>query len=322
MTGGMGFIGSHFVEGLLKETDWEIVILDRLDTSGTPARLTDAGCWEKEKKRVKFVWWDLKSELNNYVKQDIGQVDYIWHVAASSHVDRSIEEPMSFVMDNVVGTCNILNFARTVNELKLFINFSTDEVFGPASEGVAYKEWDRYNSGNPYSASKAGAIELGLSYCNTYKLPLITTMTMNVFGERQHPEKFIPMVISKTLKGESVAIHANKIKTKAGIRSYIHARNVLKALLFLTKNNNIGDKYNIVGEKEIDNLALAQFIAKVVRKPLSYEMVDFYSQRPGNDFRYALDGSKLSNMGFSYPSDLEKSLTNVVKWYLSHPNWL
>jgi dTDP-glucose 4,6-dehydratase len=324
ITGGTGFIGSHLVEGLLKETDWEIVILDRLDTSGTLSRLTDIECWDKEKMRVKFVWWDLKAPLNDYVITDIGKVDYIWHVAASSHVDRSIEDPMSFVMDNVVGTCNILNFARVQRymNLKLFIYFSTDEVFGPAPEGVSYKEWDRYNSGNPYAASKAGGEELALSFCNTYGLPLIVTHTMNVFGERQHSEKFIPMVIRKALNGEVVTIHADKTKTKAGIRSYIHARNVLKALLFLTNNHKIGDKYNIVGEKEMDNLSLAQFIVNVVGRQLRYEMVDWHSGRPGHDLRYQLDGEKMKSMGFSFSSNFEESLTKTILWYLKNLKWL
>jgi dTDP-glucose 4,6-dehydratase len=312
------------VEGLLKDTDWDIVILDRLDTSGTPARLTDIECWEQEKRRVKFVWWDLKSPLNNFVSNEIGYVDYIWHVAASSHVDRSIIDPMSFVMDNVVGTCNILNFAREQkkSKLKLFIYFSTDEVFGPAPEGVSYKEWDRYNSGNPYAASKAGGEELALSFCNTYKLPLIVTHTMNVFGERQHFEKFIPMVIRKVLSGEVVTIHADKTKTKAGVRSYIHARNVLKALMFLTYSHKIGDKYNIVGEKEMDNLSLAQFIAEVLQKPLKYEMTDFHSERPGHDLRYSLDGSKLKELGLVYPTNFEESLTRVIKWSLQNSMWI
>lgn len=323
ITGGMGFVGSHIVEGVLKNTDWDIVVLDRLDISGNPHRLEDTEIWKDEKDRVKFVWWDLKAELNDSVKNQIGQVDYIWHLAASSHVDRSIDDPMSFVQDNVVGTCNILNFARTIKDLKQFIYFSTDEVFGPAPEGVAYKEWDRYKSGNPYAASKAGGEELAIAFENTYKLPVIVTHTMNVYGERQHPEKFIPMIIRKVLKGETVTIHSNKEKTKAGTRFYIHARNVCNALLFLTNNSSSpGNKYNIVGEREVSNLELAQMIAKIVGKPLKYDMVDFHSQRPGHDLRYALDGTKLKSLGFEFPLNFEKSLTKTIQWYLKHPEWL
>ena len=367
-TGFCGFIGSHFVEHLLKETNWEIVILDRLDISGNLERLRDISIWEQEKHRVKFIWWDLKAPLNSFVKKDIGEVDYIWHLAASSHVDRSIEDPLSFVMDNVVGTCNLLNFARTLKDLELFIYFSTDEVFGPAPEGVLYKEWDRYKAGNPYAASKAGAEELCIAFENTYKLPIIVTHTMNCVGERQHPEKFIPMCIRKILAGEVITIHADKTKTKSGSRFWIHARNVCQALLFLTdiyyiKSNpmwrikrkikpelltetepgqiinvssvydiekiptievEFGDKYNIVGEKEVSNLELAQFIARVIGKKLKYEMVDFHSSRPGHDLRYSLDGTKMKEMGWQLPKTFEQSLAKTIKWYLKPENkkWL
>lgn len=144
ITGGAGFIGAHVIEGVLKNTDWNLVILDRLDISGNLERLRDIDIWEEEKKRVKFVWWDLKAEINECVKKDIGRVDYIWHLAASSHVDRSIDDPLSFAMDNVIGTCNILNFSKTETALKIFINFNTDECFGPAPEGTFYKESDRH----------------------------------------------------------------------------------------------------------------------------------------------------------------------------------
>ena len=323
LTGGTGFIGSHIIEGILKETDWTITVLDRLDISGSLERLRDIDIWEKEKHRVKFIWWDLKAPINQILSNQIGTPDYIYHLAASSHVDRSIEDPLSFVMDNVVGTCNLLNYAKTIKDLQLFIYFSTDEVFGPAPEGTAYKEWDRYHSGNPYAASKAGGEELAIAFENTYKIPVIVTHTMNVFGERQHPEKFIPMCIRKILAGETITIHANKDKTKSGSRFYIHARNVCKALLFLTQNSSSsGNKYNIVGEREVSNLELAQMIAKVIGKELKYEMVDFHSSRPGHDLRYALDGTKLKSLGFQYPKNFEQSLNKTVQWYLKHKDWL
>lgn len=324
LTGGAGFIGHHIVEGILKKTNWDIIILDRLDISGNLERLRDIDIWEQEKHRVRFVWWDLKAPFNEFIKQEIGKVDYIWHLAASSHVDRSIKYPLSFVMDNVVGTCNLLNFARGLKKLKQFIYFSTDEVFGPAPEDREYKEWDRYHSGNPYAASKAGAEELCLSFQNTYKMPIIVTHTMNVFGERQHPEKFIPMTIRAVVKDEVVTIHSNKDRTKSGSRFYIHARNVCDALLFLTEKGEIGDKYNITGEREVSNLDLARVIASVIGKPLKFEMVDFHSSRPGHDLRYALDGSKMKEMGWELPMDFFDSLRKTIEWYLEPENkqWL
>ena len=139
---------------------------------------------------------------------------------------------------------------------------------------------------------------MGIAFENCYKVPVISTFTMNIFGERQHLEKFIPLCIRKILKGEKVLIHADKTKTKSGSRFWIHARNVCKALLFLTENGKIGEGYNIVGEKEISNLEMAQFIAKTIGKPLKYEMVNWHESRPGHDLRYALDGAKLKEMGF------------------------
>jgi dTDP-glucose 4,6-dehydratase len=322
ITGGGGFIGHHFVEGLLKSTDWEIVIVDRLDISGNLERLRDISIWDQEKKRVKFLWWDLKSPLNYFIKREIGELDYIWHLAASSHVNRSIEDPMSFVMDNVVGTCNLLLYAKEMKTLKLLIYFSTDEVFGPAPEGVNYKEWDRYKSGNPYAASKAGAEELCVAFENTYKMPIIITHTMNVIGERQHPEKFIPMCISKILHGETITIHADMARTKSGSRFYIHARNIYDALLFLTTRGVSGEKYNIVGEKEISNLELAKTIANILGKPLSFEMVDFHSSRPGHDLRYSLDGSKMREMGWLPPKTFEESLAKIIHWSVANQKWL
>jgi len=242
-------------------------------------------------------------------------------LAAGSHVDRSIEDPMSFIMDNVVGTGNILDYARRSN-IERMVYFSTDEVFGPAPEGVNYKEWDRYNSGNPYSASKAGAEELCLAYHNTYKTPVMITHCMNVFGERQHPEKYIPMIIRSVLNGSKLTIHANSDLTKAGSRYYIHARNVAKAVSFLLEHGEDGEKYNIVGEKEVDNLQLAQIIADYMGTELNYELVDFHGARPGHDLRYALCGEKMEGMGWKLERNLEKSLHDVVDWSLANRDWI
>ncbi|MBI4224880.1 MAG: NAD-dependent epimerase/dehydratase family protein [Candidatus Sungbacteria bacterium] len=324
LTGGAGFIGHHFVEHVLKNTDWDIFILDRLNyASNGLERLRDIRVFDE--KRVFVFTADFTKPIEEGLQQEIGQVDYLIHMGAETHVDNSISDPRKFVYANVVGTLEVLEFARRQKNLKKFIYFSTDEVFGPAPEGVAYKEWDRYNSGNPYAATKAGGEELCLSYANTYNLPVIITHTMNVFGERQHPEKFIPKVVNQVLAGKTVTIHANKEKTKAGSRFWIHARNVAGALLFLlsheTKN---GDKYNIVGEKEVDNLALAQLIAAVLNKELKYEMTDFHSSRPGHDLRYALDGKKMRDMGWTIPRSFESSLESTIRWMI-HPDnarWL
>jgi dTDP-glucose 4,6-dehydratase len=332
ITGGAGFIAHHLIGKILRDTDWDIVTLDRLDYSGNLNRLHDLmlSFPEDVRKRVKIVHHDLKAELNPLICSEIGKVDYIFHLAAGSHVDRSIEYPMEFVMDNVVGTCNILSFARTQDNLDQFLYFSTDEIFGPAPDGIKYKENDRYNSTNPYSASKAGGEELAVAFENTYGLPVIITHTMNVFGERQHPEKYIPMCIRKVRDGETITIHSDHTKTIPGSRHYIHAEDVADAVLFLSKSiKYFGTtwggakcpKFNIVGAEELNNLQLAQFIADAQGKELKYELVDFHSSRPGHDLRYALDGTKMKEMGWE-PKPVRERLKEVVQWTLANDRWI
>lgn len=312
LTGGAGFIGSHVCRRLLDDGH-EVVILDRLDVSGNLNRLVPH-------QNLKFFYHDLRAPVSDYLKSQLGTFDWILHLGAGTHVDRSIEYPLEFVYDNVVATCSILDFAR--QNRTQFLYFSTDEVFGPAPEGTRYREWDRYNSGNPYSATKAGGEELALAYGNTYNLPVLITHTMNVLGTYQHPEKFLPNTIRKVLFGETVTIHANKSRDKAGSRFYINARHVADALVFLMGKARFQEKYNIVGEREMDNLELAQRIAAAVGKPLAYEMVDFHSSRPGHDLRYALDGDKLAKMGWTPPDTIERSIEDIVAWYLANPEWL
>ena len=332
VTGGAGFIAHHFIRKILDTTDWNIVSLDRLDFSGNLNRLKEivGELPEGEQSRVRIVHHDLKAEINPQIEELIGKVDIIVHMAAGSHVDRSIEYPMEFVLDNVVGTTNLLNYARTIDNLENFIYFSTDEVFGPAPHGVYYKENDRYNSTNPYSASKAGGEEMAVAFQNTYGMPIIITHTMNVFGERQHPEKYIPLCIKKTRDRELVTVHANAEKTKAGSRHYIHAEDVADACLFLlqSKHETVLDyggakcpKYNIVGATELDNLQLAQFIASVQGKELNYEMQDFHSSRPGHDLRYALSGEKMKLMGWE-PKSVHERLQETVEWTLANTRWM
>ncbi len=325
ITGGAGFVGHAVVEHFLHTTDWDIVSLDRLDFSGNLNRLAEVTGDNRDfQQRLRIVWHDLKAEINPQVAAQIGEVDYIFHLAAASHVDRSIEFPMEFAMDNVVGTVNLLNFAREyqTDTLKLLIYFSTDEVFGPAPPGVHYGEDDRYDCGNPYSASKAGAEQFALAYENTYKMPIVVTHTMNVFGIRQHPEKYIPKIIRYVLDGKTLSIHADSTRTIPGSRHYIDNGDVASALRFLVDHAVIREKYNIVGKEECDNLQLAQTIAGILGKPLNYELVDFHSARPGHDLRYALSGRKMERLGW-VPGDIRQRLQKTVEWYLAHQErWL
>ena len=338
ITGGAGFIGHHIIDLFLQKTDWEIVSLDRLDYSGNLNRLDDVvkRYPPEVRKRVKIVWHDLRAEIADINRNLIGDVNIILHLAAASHVDRSISHPMEFVMDNTIGTVHLLNYARTLKNLERLIYFSTDEIFGIAPGGVAYKERDRYNSTNPYSASKAAAEEFCVAYENTYKLPIFITHTMNVFGERQHPEKFIPMCIRKIRDGEKIYIHSDHTKTVPGSRFYVHGKDVADAMYFLLNLNedqlkkiyepDFGGakcpKFNVVGKEEIDNLSLVKYIANAVGKEPVYELVDFHSSRPGHDLRYALSGDYMRELGWEPKFTLENRIKEVVDWSLDNKEWI
>lgn len=342
ITGGCGFVGHHLVEHFLKTTDWEIIIFDKLTYAASGLdRVRDIKAFDN--KRVKFYSTDFTRKISVGMLQECDKVNYILHVGAETHVDNSITDPEVFVYSNVVGTFNILEFARKCSNLEAFVYFSTDEVFGPAKfpnysvintgmrvpmgsyceRKVTYKEWDRYNSTNPYSATKAGGEELVLAYMNTYRLPGFITHCMNIFGERQHPEKYIPTVIRNIIDDETTIIHGSPDCTRSGSRFYIHARNVANAVHFLLNRFEQREKYNIVGESELSNLDLARHIATAMgRNDLTYRIVDFHSSRPGHDMRYSLDGSKMASIGWKPPMTIFESLETTVKWTLENEKWM
>jgi dTDP-glucose 4,6-dehydratase len=217
------------------------------------------------------------------------------------------------------------------------VQCSTDEVFGPALPGSFHAEWATQLPSNPYAASKSAKDAICTSYWRTYRVPMTITHTMNMIGERQDPEKFVPLVIAKVLKGEKVTIHGSD--AFVGSRFYLHARCLADAWLWLLQQPAdlvapaYADsseeilrpaKFNVVGEREIDNLTLAQLIAERVGKPLHYELVDFHSARPGHDRRYAMDGSKIAQAGWRHPMMLEEALDRIVAFYLAPENcyWL
>ena len=335
ITGGCGFVGHHLVEGVLKQTDWEIVILDRLSyASAGFDRLRDIEAYDD--KRVKVLGCDLSNGIPEGIAKEIGNVDYIWHLAAESHVDRSLQDSIPFVKANVLGTAHLLEYVkRHQPNLKKFVTFSTDEVFGPAPQGVFYKEGDTCNPSNPYSASKEGEEAISKAFAFSFGLPVMIVRSMNIFGERQHPEKFIPKTVRAILKGEKVTIHG--VPGKISSRCWIHAREVCNALLFLMEKGEIIEKkyqfdpshgvYHIVGE-ERSVLDLANRISEIIRgrklKEDEIEYVDFHSTRPGHDLRYALSGEKLKNMGFRYTMNLEESFDKMIRWMIRPENrrWL
>ena len=329
LTGSSGFVGSHVLRHILINTDWFVVCPTTFTHKGLQDRIRVA-CDDLPDayKRVKVIRCDFTSPISPITAREFGKIDLVINVASESHVDRSIEEPASFIINNVSLICHILDWAR-YSDIEKFIQVSTDEVYGPAPEGYAHQEWvDQHLPSNPYSASKAAQEDIAFSYWRTYGIPLAITNTMNIIGETQDPEKYVPMTIKRVLNGEKVTIHGS-LDGKIGSRFYLHARNQADGLLHVATlptpsfgETSMPARYHIVGEREVDNLELAQLIAEYVGKPLNYEIVDFHSSRPGHDLRYALDGNKMAETGWSLPIPLEESLKRTVEWTLKHPEWL
>ena len=324
VTGGAGFVGHHCIEHLLKNTDWKIIVLDSLNYAGDMNRITDIEDFTSE--RVKFIWHDLRAPISRSIHKLIGKLDYLIHFAAESHVDRSLEDSIPFAMSNVVGTANLMEYLKSYQtECKTLI-FSTDEVFGSAPEGVYFKESDSFKPSNPYAASKAGEEMMAFSFAHAFKLPISIIRSMNIVGERQHPEKFLPKTIRAVLSNEKIILHG-KGKEDLSSRCWIHARNVADALLFLLDKAKREEFYHIVGE-ERTVLEVADWVCEAIKerklKDDEVQWVDYHTARPGHDKRYALSGEKLANIGWKPPVDLEDSIKKAVKWTLDSKNkkWL
>lgn len=321
LTGISGFVGSHILSHLLKNTDYNVVGIASWEHKGMPSRILEDENYQTFKDRVRIVTHDLGAPLTDDVIAKIGKADIILNIASDSHVDRSITHPVPFVKNNVAVALHMLEYSRTAKP-EIFIQFSTDEVYGQALPGVYHKEWECINPSNPYSASKAAQEAIAISYWRTYGVPVVITNTMNVYGQRQDWEKFIPLCVKKILAGDKISIHGYPDEKQSGTRFYIHARNVADAILYIIQNvkpkmypeNDRLERFNIVGEKEIDNLSLAQMIADILGKPLDYEIVSFHATRPGHDLRYALDGQKLKDYGYQFKVTFEDSFKKTVEW--------
>jgi dTDP-glucose 4,6-dehydratase len=329
LTGASGFVGSHVLRHILVNTDWEVVCPVTFTHKGLSDRLRVAVLGvDDDYRRVKVIRCDLTAPISAVTAHEFGKIDYVINVASESHVDRSIEFPAPFIINNVALICNLLDWARIAQPEKI-VQVSTDEVYGPAPLGYAHQEWiDQHLPSNPYSASKAAQEDIAFSYWRTYDLPITVTNTMNIIGETQDPEKFMPMVIKRVLAGEEMSIHASPTG-KIGSRFYLHARNQADGLLHVLTQNfpkfgetTTPERFHIVGEREVDNLEMAQMIADAVGKPLHYRLEDFHSSRPGHDLRYALDGKKINDTGWNLPIPLEESIRRTVEWTLAHPEWL
>jgi len=330
LTGIGGSIGCHTLIHILKNTDWDVVGLDSFKHMGLTDRVymvmrEHEDLWP----RLTVFQHDLKASIADILSKEIGHIDYIINMASRSDVDNSIVDPENFIMDNVQSTITMLEYARKAKP-QAFIQISTDEVYGPSGEFGAHKEWSALIPSNPYSASKACQEVIAISYWRCFGVPVIITNTMNNFGEMQQPQKFPSMVQKKVAKGETVIVHGTK--TKIGSRFYLHSRNFADALVFLLnkkapymhKEGEVDrpDRYNIVGDKRIYNLELAQLIAKLMKKPLKYKLVDFHKTRPGHDRHYGLDGTKLADLGWKSPISFEESMKQTIAWQKRHQQWL
>jgi dTDP-glucose 4,6-dehydratase len=334
LTGASGFVGAHVLRHLLMNTDWEIVCPVTFKHHGLPGRIASSICDDASwVERVTIIHCDLRAGIDSVAAAQIGYVDYILNVASESHVDRSIEHPADFIKNNVTLMTGLLDYAREACP-DVFLQMSTDEVYGPAPAGYDSKEWDVIAPSNPYSASKASQEAICFSYWRTYGVPVVITNTMNIVGEMQDKEKFIPMIMRKVLAGEPVTVHTDA-HGKPGSRFYLHARNLADAWLWLLKEEGHGwdlqsyadgstrpSRFNIVGEREVDNIEMVDMIAEFVGRTPIVRRVDFHSSRPGHDLRYALDGSKIHEGGWRPPVPLESSLKKTVAWTLEHPEWL
>ncbi len=313
---------------LLAETSWQIVCPVTFRHRGNSGRIASAlegnDAWHE---RTKVIMHDLTAPLPSLADR-AGRCDYVIAMASESHVDRSITGPVPFIRNNTDVILSTLEYARLA-EPESVIVFSTDEVYGPMGDGDApHAEWSPILPSNPYSASKACQEAIAIAYWRTYGVPVVIVNSMNLLGEMQDPEKFLPMLISKISKGESVPVHGTP--GNIGSRYFIHARNVADALLCILRElppagfpaASRPDRWNVVGERRLSNLELAQMTAAVMGRPLRYELTDFHSARPGHDPHYGLDGSKLAAAGWKPPVGFAESLERTVRWALSHPEWL
>ena len=344
ITGGLGFLGHHICEHFLRSTDAEIVILDKMTYASSGFdRLRDIAAFDD--KRVRVIGCDLGQSIPEGVSREVGDVDYVIHAAAETHVDNSITDPLPFYMSNVIGTHHLLIWLRSkLQGLKRVFIVSTDEVYGPAQFGEDVSGFDEhapFRPANPYAASKAGEESVAMSYANTFKIPTTICTTMNLIGERQHFEKMVPKCIRAALLGETMTIHADPTCTRSGTRFYLHCRTYAHALGFLIERDGqhqlardaspfmrkeaeteLPIKIHVCGEREISNLDLAQMIAGYVGKPLRCELTSWHQSRPGHDLRYAMQDKLIRDLGWQRPMNLEQSLEKTVRWYLDNPKWL
>lgn len=330
ITGIGGSIGCHVLAHVMHHTDWHVVGIDSFRHKGLFNRIEETVVhhpgWSD---RLDMVTHDLRAPISEMTADRMGYMDHIINLASLPDVADSIQDPVPFIMSNTAIMLNVLEYARG-QALETFVHVSTDEVYGQTDGKTYHKEWAPSLPSSPYSASKVSQEAAAISWWRTYRLPLIVVNLMNNFGEMQSPAKFPSIVIRKVMRGEEVTIHGSP--TAIGSRHYIHSRNAADAMLFMMRrfpprmhvdgSVDLPDRYNVAGGPAISNLNLASCIAMYLNKELRYVFEPFSKTRPGHDWHYGLDGSKLHDLGWKPPVSFEKSLQNTVEWYITHPEWL
>lgn len=331
LTGIGGSIATHFVAHIMHNTDWEIVGIDSFRHKGWSDRLTEV-CKEHLDwpTRIHVFTHDLTAPFSQLLKKRIGKIDYIISMASLSDVEASIQEPVPFCQNNVNLVLNLLEYAREVKP-EVFVQISTDEVYGPTTgKNDGYKEWDAKIPSNPYAASKSAQEEFCIAWWKCYGIPLIIVNTMNNYGQMQQDSKYPVMIQKALMKGDEIVIHGDE--EGVGSRSYIHSRNFADAVLFLMEKTkptphkpstvDKPDRYHIAGDKQVDNLELAQLIAKLMGKELRYKIVNFHKTRSGHDKHYGLNDDKIRALGWKSPVDFETSLKETIQWQTENKSWI
>lgn len=307
VTGGMGFIGSHFIRHMLTNYDYKVVNLDKLTYCGNPENLRDI----ENNPNYSFVKGCICD--TNTVNDVMKNCDAVVHFAAETHVDRSIRNPHDFLMTDVVGTGILLDAAKKL-KIKKFVHISTDEVYGSINEGI-FKETDPLNPNSPYSASKAGADRLARSFFITYGLPVVIARPSNNYGSHQFPEKFIPLCITNISEGKNIPLYGDG----SNVRDWLHVLDNCKAIDLLLHNGENGEAYNAGGENEIVSLDLAKAIVKELG--VGEDRISFVGNREGHDQRYAVDNTKIRKLGWKPKAQFNKQLKETIQWYLDNKKW-
>lgn len=332
VTGAGGAIGVHMLAHIMENTDWEVIGIDSFRHKGYYDRLSIVADEHPEWiPRISIVTHDLTAPFTPRQIDKLGGIDHIIHLASLSDVQASIDDPVPFVMNNTALQLNVLELARAIKP-STFICFSTDEVYGPApKDSEGHPEWDVILPSNPYAASKAAQEALAIAWWRSYGVPVIITNTMNNFGEMQGHTKYPAMIQRKVMAGDTVIVHASS-DGQIGTRYYLHSRNTADAVLFIIENikpylHTPGKidrphRFNIVGDRQMSNLGLAEVIADLMNQPLNYEFVDFHTKQPGHDLHYGLDGRKLAARGWKSPIGFEESMKQTIEWQCRHPEWM